>query len=32
MKRTILLLVTLGICCWAGAQEHLKFKNIPIDG
>ena len=32
MKRIVLLLVTLSICCWAGAQEHLKFKNIPIDG
>ena len=32
MKRIILLLVTLGICSWVGAQEHLKFKNIPIDG
>ena len=32
MKRIVLLLATLGICCWAGAQEHLKFKNIPIDG
>ena len=32
MKRIVLFLVTLGICCWAGAQEHLKFKNIPIDG
>ena len=32
MKRIVLFLMTLGICCWAGAQEHLKFKNIPIDG
>ena len=32
MKRIILLLATLCLCCWAGAQEHLKFKNIPIDG
>lgn len=32
MKKIVLLLATLGICCWAGAQEHLKFKNIPIDG
>ena len=30
MKRIVLLLVTLGICSWAGAQEHLKFKNITI--
>ena len=32
MKKAILLLLTLCICCWVGAQEHLKFKNIPIDG
>ena len=32
MKRIVLFLVTLGVCCWAGAQEHLKFKNIPMDG
>ena len=32
MKKTVLLLATLGICLWAGAQEHLKFKNVPLDG
>ena len=32
MKKIVLLLATLSICCWAGAQEHLKFKNVPIDG
>ena len=32
MKKIVLILATLGICCWAGAQEHLKFKNVPIDG
>ena len=32
MKKIILLLATLSICCWTGAQEHLKFKNVPIDG
>ena len=32
MKKIVLLLATLVICTWAGAQEHLKFKNIPIDG
>ena len=32
MKKIVLLLAALGICLQAGAQEHLKFKNIPIDG
>ena len=32
MKKMILLLATLSICCWVGAQEHLKFKNISMDG
>ena len=32
MKKIVLFLVTLGICSLAGAQEHLKFKNIPMDG
>ena len=32
MKRIVLFLATLGICFGAGAQEHLKFKNIPMDG
>ena len=32
MKKMILLLATLSICLVAGAQEHLKFKNVPIDG
>ena len=32
MKKIILLLATMGICLLAGAQEHLKFKNVPIDG
>lgn len=32
MKKIILLLATLSICLVAGAQEHLKFKNVPLDG
>ena len=32
MKKIVLLLATLSICLVAGAQEHLKFKNIPMDG
>ena len=32
MKKVFLLLATLGICFVASAQEHLKFKNVPIDG
>ena len=32
MKKIVLLLATLSICLAAGAQEHLKFKNIPLDG
>ena len=32
MKRIVLLLATLSICLVTGAQEHLKFKNVPIDG
>ena len=32
MKKIILLLSVLCFCIGAGAQEHLKFKNIPIDG
>ena len=32
MKKIVLLLVTLSICLLAGAQEHLKFKNVAIDG
>ena len=32
MKKIVLLLATLSVCLWAGAQEHLKFKNVPIDG
>lgn len=32
MKRIILLLSVLCLCLGASAQEHLKFKNIPIDG
>ena len=32
MKKIVLLLATLSICLWAGAQEHLKFKNVSIDG
>ena len=32
MKKIILLLSVLCFCIGASAQEHLKFKNIPIDG
>lgn len=32
MRKIFILLATLSICLWAGAQEHLKFKNVPIDG
>jgi hypothetical protein len=32
MKKIVILLATLSICLAAGAQEHLKFKNIPLDG
>ena len=32
MKKIVLLLATLSICLAAGAQEHLKFKNLPLDG
>ena len=32
MRKFFILLAALGICLWAGAQEHLKFKNVPIDG
>ena len=32
MKKIVLLLATLSICLAAGAQEHLKFKNVPLDG
>ena len=32
MKKIFLLLAVLGICLAAEAQEHLKFKNVPIDG
>ena len=32
MKKIVLLLATLSVCLWAGAQEHLKFKNVSIDG
>ena len=32
MKKIVLLLATLSICLVAGAQEHLKFKNVPLDG
>ena len=32
MRKVFILLATLSLCFWAGAQEHLKFKNVPIDG
>ena len=32
MKKIVLLLATLSLCFVAGAQEHLKFKNVPMDG
>ena len=32
MKKIVLLFATLGVCLLSAAQEHLKFKNIPIDG
>ena len=32
MKKLLLLLACWVICLFANAQEHLKFKNIPIDG
>ena len=32
MKKIVLLLATLSVCLLSGAQEHLKFKNIPLDG
>lgn len=32
MKKIILLISVLCLCLGASAQEHLKFKNIPIDG
>jgi len=32
MKKIVLLLAALSLFLMAGAQEHLKFKNIPIDG
>lgn len=32
MKKIILLLTALSVFLLAGAQEHLRFKNIPIDG
>lgn len=32
MKKIFLLLPILFICLGTAAQEHLKFKNVPIDG
>ena len=32
MKKIVLLLAALVVFVGAGAQEHLKFKNVPIDG
>lgn len=32
MKKIVLLLSALVLCLTASAQEHLKFKNVPIDG
>lgn len=32
MKKILLLVSVLSLCLAAGAQEHLKFKNVPIDG
>jgi hypothetical protein len=32
MKKIVLFISVLCLTVMAGAQEHLKFKNIPIDG
>ena len=32
MKKILLFVIAASICVALNAQEHLKFKNVPIDG